>query len=241
MPSSECTRRRLIACGTGCLSALVAGCTGTDTRETTSAEHEAREGGQPSPSDEYDLLTLRSDDAEAIVYPSDEPPEDDDEYHAKLSRRRPQFIVDADDDADLVIDSPDEPEARAFIEETDFEFESVVVEQRTIEDCYHRHVLSVQANEDNFRTEFCRSLKSPTTSCEADLEVMEALFFRVQRAYDDPPSSRSSSDSMSCPPTVHDSADGAPETDETSADDEAENTSVDDAAGTDDESTGGEP
>ncbi|MWV41113.1 hypothetical protein [Natrialba sp. INN-245] len=229
MPSSECTRRRLVACGVGSLTALVAGCTGTDVGETTTAEHNATEGVRtdPTPSDEYDLLTLRSDDAEAIVYPSDDPPDDDDR-HAKLSRRRPQFLLDGDDAADLVINSPDEPEARAFIEETDFETESVVVVQRTIEDCYERRVLSVQAGDDNFRTEYCRTLKSPTTPCKADREVMEALFFRVQRAYEDSPSSRSSSESMSCPPTVHDSLDGASET----------NGSADETTGG---ATGGEP
>ncbi|TYT61167.1 hypothetical protein FYC77_15170 [Natrialba swarupiae] len=173
------------------------------------------------------MLTLRSDDAEAIVYPSDDPPDDDDR-HAKLSRRGPQFLLDGDDAADLVINSPDEPEARAFIEETDFETESVVVVQRTIEDCYERRVLSVQARDDNFRTEYCRTLKSPTTRCKADREVMEALFFRVQRAYEDSPSSRSSSESMSCPPTVRDSLDGASET----------NGSADE---TTDGATGGEP
>ncbi|RQG97025.1 hypothetical protein [Natrarchaeobius chitinivorans] len=217
MPSSEPPRRRLLASGIGALSALIAGCTGTDAVESgTTVEHEASEGTGPYPgqSDEFDLFTLRSTDDETFVYPRDDPPEAADDERTKRPRR-PTFVLDEDDAADLVIASDDEPEARAFLAETDFDSESIVVEQRSIDDCYRRHLLSVRADPDRFRTRYCQTLKRPTTPCEADLELMEALFIRVSHAYDESPSSRGSGESMSCPNSV-DETDGADNEDGTS-------------------------
>lgn len=196
MPSINCSRRRLLAAG-GSLSATIAGCTGFG--ESDSATHNATEGGEPLPSDEYELLTLRVDEPEPFVSADDDQPGDrvDRPY-----RRWVAFVLSEDDATALEIDADGAADARAFLEATDFETESVVIEQREIDDCYRRELLSVQADADGFRTQYCRSLKEPTTPCEADVTAMEAIFVRVQHAYDDAPSSRASSESGSCPPSV---------------------------------------
>lgn len=199
MPSTDIPRRRLLAAG-GCLSAVLAGCAGIGESETTS-EHTATDGGTPMPSDEYDALTLRSDDDEHFVVT------DTDSDRSRPGGRAVDFVVTEDAAADVRIDSDDAADARSFLEATDFENESVVIEQRPIDDCYRRHLLSVRARPDEFRTQYCRSLKAPTTPCEADVTVMEAIFVRVQQAYDNSPASRASGESSSCPDSVFESDD----------------------------------
>lgn len=195
MPSTDLSRRRLLAAG-GCLSAVVAGCTGIG--ESEPATHTVSEGGEPIPSDEYESLTLRSNDDELFVSDGSDPPDDD--PHPRPPKRVLEFVLSEAAASELRIDADDvdADEARAFLESTDFETESIAIDQRTIDDCYRRHVLSVQANPDEFRTQYCRSLKAPTTPCEDDATVVEAIFFRLDRAYDEAPSSRASSESASC-------------------------------------------
>ncbi|MDQ2048896.1 hypothetical protein RBH26_00190 [Natronolimnohabitans sp. A-GB9] len=207
MPSIDRSRRRLLAAG-GSLSAVIAGCTGFS--ESESIEHNVTEGGEPMPSDEYESLTLRADGAEPFVYPDGEPPEDGEKTGSRPYERSVEFVLSDDEASAIRIDADDEDvdDARTFLEATDFETESVVIDQREIEDCYRRHLLSVQANPDEFRTQFCQSLKAPTTPCEADVTVMEAVFVRVQRAYEAAPSSRASSESRSCPPSERAVTDG---------------------------------
>ncbi|MFC4541661.1 hypothetical protein ACFO5R_06950 [Halosolutus amylolyticus] len=230
MPSTDFPRRRLLAAG-GCLSAVLAGCAGLGESETT-AEHTAADGGTAMPSDEYDALTLRSDDDEYFVVTGEDSPNERDDDRSRSSRYDVAFVVTDDEAADVRIDSDDADAARSFLEATDFETESVVIEQRPIDDCYRRHLLSVQARPDEFRTQYCRSLKSPTTPCEADLTVMEAIFVRVQQAYDDSPSSRASGESASCPDSVF-------ETDDTSGGtDDSDGETGHDANRTDEEADG---
>ncbi|WP_293033694.1 hypothetical protein [Natronococcus sp.] len=194
MSSGTPSRRQLLAAGS-CLSAVLAGCVSTDESSTT---HNATDGGEPMASDEYDSLTLRADDDSVVVYPRDDSPDETD-GNRRRPRRNVEFVLSRSAAEDLRIDAGGIDEARDFLEETDFETESVVVEQRPIEDCYRRHVLGVRAKDDEFRTRYCRTLQSPTTPCEADHTVMEAIFFRIQRGYEDRPSSRGSSESGSCP------------------------------------------
>ncbi|MFP8953587.1 hypothetical protein ACLI4Z_11515 [Natrialbaceae archaeon A-arb3/5] len=226
MPSTHPSRRRLLAGAGSCLAIGVAGCSGTNRSE--SAVNSVEEGGEPGPSDEYDLLTIRADDDSVFVYPQDDRPDEDEADRSRRPMRSAQFVTN-EDEADALlfetIDAAASAEARAFLEDTDFETESVVIDQRGIEDCYRRHVLTVQAESDEFRTRYCRTLKSPTTPCEADRDVMEALFFRIQRAYDDAPSSRSSGESASCPDSVFEGDARANET----ASDGPENESADGA------------
>ncbi|AGB37489.1 hypothetical protein [Natronococcus occultus] len=204
MSSSFPSRRQLLAAGS-CLPAVLAGCAGPGESSTT---HNTTDGGEPMASDEYDSLTLRADDDVVFVYPNDDPPDETDESRSR-PRRNVEFVLSRSAAEDLRIDADGIEDARAFLEETDFETESVVVEQRPIEDCYRRHVLGVRAEADEFRTRYCRTLRSPTTPCEADRTVMEAIFLRIRRSYDDRPSSRGSSESGSCPESALETGENA--------------------------------
>ncbi|WP_265111594.1 hypothetical protein [Halosolutus halophilus] len=220
MPSTDLSRRRLLA-ASGCLSAAFAGCAGVGESGTTT-ERTVSEDGTPMPSDEYDSLTLRSDDDDFFVTSADSPDDQADPDRSLSDERSVDFVLTEDEASNVRIDGDDADAARSFLGATDFETESIVIEQRTIDDCYRRHLLSVQANPDEFRTQYCRRLKAPTTPCEADVTVMEATFVRVQRAYDDSPSSRGSSEGTSCPDSVFESdePDGETAGNETRTDEE---------------------
>lgn len=207
MPSSTVSRRRLLAAGSGLLSVAFAGCAGGSNSSGTGAEYGESNGETLESSHEYESLFVRSDDPTLFIYQNEEDANEaadarDEDGYASPTGRSTVFVLSEDDAAALWIDAgdadTDASDIRAFVDGTDFETQSVVVEQRTIEDCYDRRLLGVRARDDDFRTQYCRSLKEPTTLCEADRTVMEAIVLRVDRPYDESPSSRASSESGSC-------------------------------------------
>lgn len=200
MPSTPVSRRRLLAASGGCLSAAFAGCTGFEGNESVSGY--SSDSGTVESTHDYESLFVRSEDDTPVAYSSEDVADDADE------NRGPRyldeiFVVDEDDAAALwftdATAADDVDDARAFVEETDFESETVVVDQRSIDDCYRRHLLGVRAADGEFRTSYCREIKAATEPCEADTTVVEAIFVRVRRPYDDPPSRRGSSESSTCP------------------------------------------
>ncbi|MDF9746668.1 hypothetical protein [Natrinema salsiterrestre] len=201
MPSTRISRRRLLATGGSCLSAAVAGCSGTGGSTTESGT--ARDTGRPFESThEYDELFVRSADDEPFIHPDDAAAQREEEQDRPPRHTRSFFVIDEDGADSLRIDLEENAEAaaeiREFVADTDFGTESIVVDQRPIGDCYHRRVLSVRAMDDDFHRQYCRTLKDPMTPCEADTDVMEAVVFRIRRPYEDAPSSHSSSESASC-------------------------------------------
>ncbi|AFZ71324.1 hypothetical protein [Natronobacterium gregoryi] len=195
------TRRQLLTTATGATVAL-AGCA----RESESVDDAAYDEPRTESTHEYESLSVRADDADYFVFRDEEAAqeaEEEDDERPSLYRRSRLFVLSLDDAEALWIDpslaDEDEAEIRDFLEATDFEHQSIVVHQRTIEDCYERLVLGVQADNDQFRASFCRPLKPPTESCAADRERMQATIIRVDRPYDERPSSSGSSESASCP------------------------------------------
>ncbi|NUB92066.1 hypothetical protein HT576_13675 [Haloterrigena sp. SYSU A121-1] len=201
MPSTSLSRRRLLAASGGCLSAAFAGCVGFSEGESVSG-HSSSEGGTLESTHEYESLSIRSTDDTPVAYSSEDAAEDAEEKRAP--RYLADFFVTDEDDAAALwftgaAADDDVDAARAFVEETDFDGESIYVDQRSIDDCYRRRLLSVRAADGEFRTDYCRALKAPMEPCEADRSVTEAVFVRVHRPYDDPPSSRGSSERTTCP------------------------------------------
>ncbi|RKD97106.1 hypothetical protein [Halopiger aswanensis] len=199
MPSTTVSRRRLLATAGSTLALAVAGCAGSDGSGTT-VEHSASEGTTLESSHEYESIAVRSAENEIFVHQDEEAAEAAADRDGYRSRRERVFVVDDEAATALRIETsePDASRIREFVEATDFENESVVVEQRSIEDCYRRRLVAVRAGDDEFRTEYCQTLKDATTPCEADKELVEAIVIRVQRPYDEAPSSFSSSESHRC-------------------------------------------
>ena len=205
MPSNgTVSRRRILATTSGALGAVLAGCADESEGESSSAtEFDESDGARYGSSHEYEVLTVRSSDDEHFVHPSEDEAsaaEDDDDGFPPRYRRTLQLVLDEDEANALWIegDSNDARELREFVDATDFDTQTIVVDQRTIEDCYERRVRGILAESDSLRTRYCRHLKPPEAPCEADKSVMEAVVFRVDRRYEESPSSRGSSDGMSC-------------------------------------------
>ncbi|THE65003.1 hypothetical protein D8Y22_10370 [Salinadaptatus halalkaliphilus] len=214
MPSSSrsISRRRILAATGAGLGVAIAGCTGDDRSSSAAddahATHEASEGGPPRASThEYESLQVRADDAERFVYQDDDAaPDPDADEDTPSFRRSIVFVTDTDEADALWIDAADsvEAELRSFVDDTDFGTQTVAIDQRGIDDCYRRQLLRVQAENDQFRTAYCQQLKDPEAACVADRRLMEAVVIRVERVYDETPSGRGSSESMSCRgPIVH--------------------------------------
>lgn len=197
MPSTRFTRRRLLTAAGGCLSVGIAGCAGTGRSE--SVTETADDGVTVESSHEYETMFVRSERASLFVYRSEDAADDADDQNARLHG---SFVLtDADDAAELVISDDADADAadiRSFVEATDFGEASVSVDHRPIDDCYRRNLLGVRADDDSVQTDYCRELKPPTAACEAEKTVTEAVLIRIHRPYEDPPSSRSSSERASC-------------------------------------------
>lgn len=210
MPSTDRSRRELLSLTGSSVAvaagAVLAGCAGTDTTapedEPDDVAHDASERppGRSELDDDEAVLFVRATHDNPFVFESEADVPDDDRaffrgaFHVVDDAGAKALYVDAnEDDVDAV---------EQFFDETDFETQSIFVDQRTIGDCYDRVFLGAEASGDSMRTAYCRSLRSPTTPCEADHEVMEAVFIRLGRPYDDPPSSRQSSEHGSCPPSI---------------------------------------
>ena len=209
------SRRRLLTLAAG-VGAGLAGCAHDepDPTEVVVREPHPAIGAPEEATTDVEVRTLRVTGEEAVVSLGRE---DDD---SRGRGRNWHFVLDDEDAASLRIDVADEDLAddgatddgatddgaaetdvdavRSFVEGTDFAEASVVVHERSIGDCYKRHVEYVVVEPDRYRVQFCRRLREATTPCEADQTVMEALFVRVPRAYDTPPSSRGSGDRSRC-------------------------------------------
>lgn len=201
------SRRRLLslslAAGVG---AGLAGCAHDESNrpEVTEREPHPVIGPPEEATTDVEVRTLRVRGEEAVVSLGRE---DDD---SRGRGRNWHFVIDDEDAASLRIDVADDDLAddvdaetdvdavRSFVAATDFEEASVVVHERSIGDCYERHVEYVVVEPDRYRVQFCRRLRDATTHCSADQTVMDALFVRVPRAYDTPPSSRGSGDRSRC-------------------------------------------
>lgn len=233
MPSRFPTRRQLLSASGGSLAVALAGCTGFDSHSVSGT---ATDDGTFESSHEYETLFVRATDETPVAYPDAEAAEDD--------RDRPGrqysgfFVTDADEAAALrlTVDGADAADVRDFVDATDFDGESIIVDQRRIDDCYRRRLLAVRANDDSIRTRYCRELKAPTTPCEAETTVAEAIFIRVHRPYDDHPSSRASSEGASCPDGDDDTA-GSDTDGESTGEGSNDGNATDDDAGDGDSNT----
>lgn len=201
MPSTSYSRRGLLAVASGCLCTSLAGCSGGDIGGSTTQGTRTDVGGNHSSTHEYAVRYARAESDEPFVFRDEEAAQDfetagEDDSHP-APRGSTLFVLDDAAADDLRIEIAAE-ELRSFVTATDFESESIVIQQRSIGDCYYREVTGVEARDDDFDVHYCRWLKEPTTPCEADTDVMEATVLRVGRPYAEPPSSRGSSESAVC-------------------------------------------
>lgn len=202
MPSTDCTRRGLLAVASGYLGAGLAGCFGTDIGGSSSSHRTRTDlGGNYSSTHEYEVRFARAESDDPFVFRDEDAATEfeanggDDPHHARLDATF--FVLDDAAADDLRIETAAD-ELRSFVTATDFDSESILIQQQPIGDCFYREVTGVEARDDDFHVHMCRWLKDPTAPCEADRDVMEAIVLRVARPYGERPSSRGSSESAVC-------------------------------------------
>lgn len=184
------TRRGTLSVAGTLLASGLTGCLGSGSGgHATGESSTSTRGWLPSASTPFESLARRTQGTGPVVYTD---PEVDHRHDMRF------VLSEAEVDA-LSIDLEDPTPVRMFLRDTDFTDASVVVEQRTIEDCYERRLLAVQADNDRFRSWYCQQLRPPTARCAADTEVMVVTLIRVRHVYEEAPSSRASSERRGCP------------------------------------------
>jgi len=73
----------------------------------------------------------------------------------------------------------------AFFDETDFDTESIYLEQSPVPECYVRHLTGVYREPDGVEADFCRKVRPADVSCAADAYDMTAFAIRLPFAGDD--------------------------------------------------------
>lgn len=182
------TRRRALHGAAGLVAAL-AGCSGTGFGESESTrthprETPADEPGHGSEADP-DYVTVRSDADRPPVWfgdedGSDRPGAGERHYHGDRT------IIDGEDRADRVrvAGAVDAEPVRSFLDETDFEAETVYLEVNQVEECFRLELCRIQWRPDDVETDYGRVLRPYDERCDADARVYEARLIRIPDALD---------------------------------------------------------
>jgi hypothetical protein len=188
------TRRALLRSAS--LGALaLGGCLGTETpgddgASTTDRSTTGRDG-DPT------VLKVRNPGGEAAVLDlavgddgSDGPDGEDGESGpatdpAPISR---ELVTTDDRAAELTVAEgvaeEDRSRVRSFLDDTDYETETVFASRAGIRSCYRFRIHSVSWQPGHVEYEYCRELRPPDAACEADTRDAVGLLFRLPTALD---------------------------------------------------------
>ncbi|GAB3699043.1 hypothetical protein [Halorubrum pallidum] len=124
-----------------------------------------------------------------------------------------QYVLSGDDDADALTFAEVEgvDEARAFLDQTEFDSETVYVERHLVGECYRHRLCWVRWTRREIETDYARVLRDVDVACEADARVAVTNLIRLPVALDSERISSYSSGggSGACPrPTEDDRREG---------------------------------
>jgi len=195
MPSSTSspTRRRLLRSTAALLGAgALAGCGGHSGASGSSTV--SGPGAEP-PADalvDPTAVKLRSPELKPIVFTESESgtqtgadSASGDQTETPIDDWRHTLVGDAETAASLSfadVDGVDD--AKALLEETDFESESVYVERHAIGECYERQLCWVRWTENEIETDYARILRDADVACEADARDVVTYLIRIPVALD---------------------------------------------------------
>ncbi|WP_424009407.1 hypothetical protein [Haloferax denitrificans] len=168
------TRRQVLRAGGASLVAALAGCSG----EGSSSSSDVPSG--PSPDalvTDYDHLQLRNDTESAIF--RDAARDDDGAGSSYLD----DFLVTTDEeraDVEFAADPDGIDEARAFIDETDFDAQTLVITQHRPNACHRVKLLYVTNPPDSaVHLDFCYPLRPASVECSVDDRHVVASLVRL--------------------------------------------------------------
>ena len=193
MPSStrSPTRRRLLRSAAALVGVgSVAGCSGTGSSSSESVSN----GPNADPPDDAvtdpPAVVLRAPQGVRVLRDeTDETSETDDPQEW-----RHNLVADADTAASVSIaDINGADEARGFLDQTDFETETVYVERHVVGECYEQRLCWIRWTEERVETSYARVLRPADVSCSADARVGVTHLIRLSDALDPDQVSRFSS------------------------------------------------
>ncbi|MFC6954481.1 hypothetical protein [Halorubellus litoreus] len=191
------SRRALLSAATAATASVaLAGCSGTGSSEShdESPANPADGGGGDPPPYAY----LRVDTDLAAVWRSR-----GDQSRREARRYPGPHVVDSQSRADDLeyadIDGVDA--VREFVADTDFDAETVYVDQREVPSCYRLELCGASWTSTDIDLEYSRVGLAYDVPCEADAKVTEARFLRLPDAlsHDDVTSMGSSTGTGGCP------------------------------------------
>ncbi|ELZ35503.1 hypothetical protein [Halorubrum tebenquichense] len=170
------TRRALL----GSLSVgVLAGCLGGTGDPGPESTRQQVSGTETDPT----VLKIRNPDGERVLLDGGET--DDEGEPIPIGRR---LVTSADRADDLVVAEgvadADRSRLRSFLDETDFDAETVYVARAGVESCERLEIHSVSWDPGRVEYEFCSELRPPDEACEAGTRVALALVFRLPVALD---------------------------------------------------------
>ncbi|TKX75485.1 hypothetical protein EXE46_03300 [Halorubrum sp. GN11_10-6_MGM] len=172
------TRRALLGSAAAGVVGALAGCSGASDPEAESVQRRAS-GTDTDPT----VLKPRNPNGEAVLVDGAETDGEGD----PISVGR-ELVTSADRAAELLVaegvTDADRDRIRSFLDETDYDAETVYVAPAGIESCERLHIDSVSWNPQRVEYEYCRELRPPDEACETDTRVVLALLFRLPVALD---------------------------------------------------------
>lgn len=178
------TRRRLLR-GAACVLAGLAGC--TEGRDDPPPTIEPEQYDNPNVERDPDVASLRADGegppiwiapegGEGTTGPEDAPPRfrtDSQLIASEATASRLRFA-----DVDGVED------ARAFVDDTDFDAETLYLEARGVRECYRVELCYVSWAPDDVETQYGSYLRDADVECSADVRESASFLIRIPDALD---------------------------------------------------------
>ncbi|QAU11812.1 hypothetical protein EKH57_03050 [Halorubrum sp. BOL3-1] len=170
------TRRALL----GSLSVgALAGCLGGAGDPTSESVQRQVSGTETDPT----VLKLRNPDGERVLVDGSET--DDEGEPISVGR---ELVTSAERADDLTVaggvSDADRSRVRSFLDEADYDAETVYVARAGVESCQRLDIHSVSWEPGHVEYEYCRELRPPDEACEAGTRVALALIFRLPVALD---------------------------------------------------------
>ncbi|WP_435065046.1 hypothetical protein [Halobaculum sp. EA56] len=177
VPSTPLTRRRTLLAVAGALAGL-AGCNARERSSPTATPTVPDREDDPDSVPPHRRLRGATDDP-LLWLPDETTPGDE------SNRRRPTFVA-TREAAERIrfADVEGADDARAFLEETAFDSETVFVEYLSVRSCYELQLCRVSWSETEIDTQFGRVLRDAEVACEAEARESTAWLIRISGAFD---------------------------------------------------------
>lgn len=174
------TRRRALHGVVGLLGCL-AGCSAEDAAIGASGGESTRSPNGETVTDP-DAASLRVTGERSVVRRREETADEND----RRDRFSHEFLTDASTARSLsfATDADGVDEVRSFLGSTDYDAETVYVEQTAVGECFRRELCSVRWTDTEIHTSYARRFRDADVACETDAKDTVAWFVRIPDVVD---------------------------------------------------------